>query len=76
MKLPERLAPGCGPGTLLLAFVDVLAQHRAASFRLSQRLADQRICMAQRFLLRNPADDRASDDERRASSNFSTCATT
>jgi hypothetical protein len=39
-------------------------------------LAHQRIRLAQRFLLRNFAHDRASYHARRASSNASTCTTT
>ena len=60
MKFAECLAPGCGFWTVILAVVDVLPQHRAASFRLSQSLAHQRIRLAQRFLVRNLAHDHAS----------------
>jgi hypothetical protein len=42
----------------VLAVIDELPQHRAASFRLLQRLAHQRIGQAQRFLLCHLAHDR------------------
>jgi hypothetical protein len=59
-KFAEYPTPGCGPRTLALTVVDVLRQHRAAGFHVSQLFARQRIRLAQRFLLRNLADDRAS----------------
>jgi hypothetical protein len=40
--------------------VDVLRKHPAAGFHVSQLFAGQRIRLAQRVLLRNLADDRAS----------------
>jgi hypothetical protein len=59
-KFADCPAPGCGSRVLALTVVDVLRKHPAAGFHVSQLFAGQRIRLAQRVLLRNLADNRAS----------------
>jgi hypothetical protein len=59
-KFADCPAPSRGSRSFALTVVDVLREHRAAGFHVSQLFPGQRIRLAQRFLLRNLADDRAS----------------
>jgi hypothetical protein len=55
--------------------MDVLRQHRAASFHVFQGFRRQRIRLPERILLRNLADDPPPFHPSRASSNVSTGTT-
>jgi hypothetical protein len=59
MKLAQCLAPGRSVRPRAIAVVDELREHRAAGFRLLERLSRQRVGQEQGVLVRHLGHDRA-----------------